>query len=63
LGFRKIKYNIGANIVEIKIRDETGKYVENWTIMMPDLMQWVSIMKKKYGFSDCKRDSNLDWAL
>lgn len=63
MGFQKIRYNTGANIVEIKIRDETGKFIENWVLMMPDLPQWIEIMSRKYGFSIHKRKSDLDWAI
>lgn len=63
MGFQKVKYNAGANIVEIKIRDESGKYIENWVLMMPDLPQWFSIMSMKYGFTFKKSSRDLDWAI
>jgi len=61
LGFQKVRYNTGENIVEIKIRDETGKFIENWTFMMPNLPEWVEIMRKKYGISFKERPRDLDW--
>lgn len=59
--FRKVKYNSGDNIIEIKIRDETGKFIENWTFMMENLPEWVDIIKRKYGIRFEKVSKELDW--
>ena len=61
MAFQKIKYNTGINIVEIKIKDETGRFIENWTLMMSDLYKWVDIMRKKYGLEFKKPQRDLDW--
>ena len=49
-------------MAKIKILDETGALMENWTIMMSDLGKWASLMRQKYGIKD-NRDKDLDWAL
>jgi len=49
VNFKKIRYDTGENIVIIKIKDGTGKFIENWTINMSDLMKFVRLMKRKYG--------------
>lgn len=61
MGFKKIAYNTGVNIVEIKIKDETGRFIENWTLMMSDLYKWVDIMKRKYGLEFKEAPRDLDW--
>ena len=61
MAFKKIRYNTGDNIVEIKIKDETGKFIENWTLMMPDLPTWFDIMRKKYGIKLEIRQRDLEW--
>ena len=63
---KPIKYYSGEGICKIRIEDETGKMIENWTIMMSDLWKWARFMKLKYGvnFSDeSSKDKDLDWAL
>ncbi len=62
MSFKKIRYNTGEDIVEIKIKDETGRFIENWTVMMSDLYAWFKIMKYKYGLVD-KHKKDLDWAI
>ncbi len=63
MGFKKVRYNTGENIVEIKIRDENRKYIENWTIVMSDLYKWVETMRIKYGLEKKNKVSDLDWAI
>ncbi len=65
MGFKKIQYHTGEGLVKIRIEDETGAKMENWTIMMSDLGQWVSMMQRKYGISKKKKrvDEDLDWAM
>ncbi len=64
MGFKKIQYHTGEGLVKIKIEDETGAKMENWTIMMSDLGQWSSMMLRKYGIGKKQKiqDSDLDWA-
>ena len=62
IGFERIRYNSGRNIVKIKIEDTSGALIENWTIMMSDLGKWVKQMDEKYG-SQIKRKTDLDWAI
>jgi len=59
MSFKKINYNLGENIVKIKIEDSTGARQENWTIMMSDLGKFVDLMHRKYG--NIKKDRDLDW--
>ena len=64
MGYKKIKYNSGEGIVKIRIEEESGALMENWTIMFSDLGKWVSQMRRKYGsIVDGKRndDKDLDW--
>jgi len=64
VGFKKIKYHTGEGLVKIRIEDESGAKMETWTIMMSDLGQWASIMRKKYGLNrNRKYDKDLDWAM
>jgi len=64
MGFKKINYHTGENLVKIKIEDETGAKQENWTIMMSDLKQWADMMCRKYGVGDKKPiNKELDWAM
>ena len=60
---KKIRYNTGEGIVKIKIQEDSGASLENWTIMMSDLGNWFRIMKKKYGNKvEPKKDNkDLDW--
>lgn len=62
---RPIRYNTGENIVKIRIEDESGAIIENWTIMMSDLWKWARAMRLKYGisFKEQEEDKDLDWAL
>lgn len=65
MGFKKIKYNRGEGLVKIKIEDESGARMENWTIMMSDLGQWTNMMIRKYGLDKKPifNDKDLDWAM
>lgn len=65
MGFKKIRYHTGEGLVKIRIEDETGAKMENWTIMMSDLGQWANMMFKKYGISrnGKKLDKDLGWAM
>lgn len=64
---KPIKYNLGGNIVKIRIEDETGAVIERWTVMMSDLWKWERAMRMKYGeiFKEKKDDWNRDlgWSL
>ncbi|HDK42718.1 MAG TPA: hypothetical protein ENG87_05020 [Candidatus Pacearchaeota archaeon] len=62
MSFKKVRFNAGDNVVEIKIKDETGKFIENWTVMMSDLYAWFNIMKMKYGL-ESKIKKDLNWAI
>ena len=63
--FKKIQYNIGSEIFEIKIKDTAGGNIGNWVIMKENFMEWVDIMVKKYGIKSKQRafnkDKDLDW--
>ena len=65
MGFKKINYHTGEGLVKIKIEDETGAKIESWTIMMSDLGQWSSMMRRKYGIKKEERhhDEDLGWAM
>ena len=65
MGFKKIKYNTGEGLVKIRIEDESGARMENWTIMMSDLWQWADMMIRKYGLDKKGKfsDRDLDWAM
>ena len=60
MGFKNIRFNKGENIVEIKIKDERGIFIEDWVVMMRDLPKWFNIICKKYGLN-FQRD--LAWAM
>ena len=62
MSFKKIRYNTGENIIKIKIQDETGRFIENWTLLMSDLPQWVEIISRKYGIRFSKIPRDLFWA-
>jgi len=61
--FKKINYGTGECLVKIKIEEDSGAMLENWTIMMSDLEGWFKIMKRKYGnrVESVKKDRDLDW--
>ena len=64
MGFKKIRYHDGDNIMKIRIEDDSGGLMENWTIKMSDLGKWVNIMHHKYGIelsNKKKLDEDLDW--
>ena len=62
--FQRVRYDTGENIIEIKIRDGTGKFIENWVLMMSDLSKWVDIIRRKYGLRfEKQRERDLDWAI
>ena len=64
MGFKKIRYDAGENIVRIKIEDETRKIIDSWVMMMSDLPRWFNGIKEKYGLISSKKekDRSLDWA-
>ncbi len=62
MGFKKIRYDTGENIVKIKIEDETRRLIDTWTLMMSDLPNWFNIIKEKYGIKSKEKDRSLDWA-
>ena len=61
MGFKNIRYNTGECLVKIRIENETGALLENWTIMFSDLAKWFNTMRRKYGIKGTK-DTDLDWA-
>ena len=64
MGFKKLRYNSGEGMCKIKILDDSGALMENWTIMMSDLENWFLQMKRKYGDTICSKkkiDHDLDW--
>ena len=63
MGYKKIRYNTGDGIAKIRMEDDTGAIVENWTIHWSDLKKWVSQMERKYGINMKARtkDADLDW--
>ena len=62
---KPIRYNIGENIVKIRIEDETGAVIENWTVMMSDLWKWARTIRLKYGvsFKEKEIDKDLEWTM
>ena len=60
--FKKIRYG-EEPLLKIKAIDETGAYLEDWTIRMSELGAWVRKMGKKYGIDldKGKEDKDLDW--
>ncbi len=62
MGFKRVRYDVGENIVKIKIEDETRRIIDSWVIMMSDLPRWFSGIKEKYGLKSKERDRGLDWA-
>jgi len=65
MSFKRIQYNTGSEIFEIKIKDTTGGNIGNWTVMKENFMEWVDIMIKKYGIKakpkSSNKDRDLDW--
>jgi hypothetical protein len=64
--FKPIKYNSGEGLAKIRIEEESGALMENWTIMMSDLGTWFRTMQEKYGDQidnkkEKKIDHDLDW--
>jgi len=55
--FKRIRYG-SEPIVKIKIEDESGAKMGDWTIMMSDLDRWANLMRRKYGV---KNERDLDW--
>lgn len=58
--FRSIRYNTGTGIMKVRIEDDTGALMENWTIMMSDFEDWAETMRRKYGITK-KKKKDLDW--
>lgn len=61
MGFKKVRYDSGENVVRIKIEDETRRIVDNWVLMMSDLPRWFEGIREKYGLRVKKRDRDLEW--
>lgn len=61
--FKKIQYG-KEPIYKIKIEDETGAFMGNWTIMASDLYKFVENQRRKFGIRLTKPsgDRDLDWA-
>lgn len=64
MGFKKIRYNDGEEIFEVKIKNSDGSFLANWVFKKGDFYKFVNIIEKKYGFSKEKKneDRDLDWA-
>jgi len=62
MAWKKIRYNCGDGIAKIRMEDETGALVENWTLHWSDLSKWVRQMQKKYSISMKKeQERDLEW--
>jgi len=61
LGFQKVKYDAGENIVRIKIEDETRRIIDTWVLMISDLPKWFKGVKEKYGLESKKTHRDLEW--
>ena len=61
--FKKIRYNAGQDIFNIKILDSSGSFREKWVFMSCDFMQWSDIIAKKYGLKRINTNKDLDWAM
>jgi len=60
MSFKRISYG-GEGRFKIKVEDESGSNLGNWTIMFSDLGKWVEMAQRKYGIK-IKKDRDLDWA-
>jgi hypothetical protein len=59
---QRIRYNTGQGIVKIRIEDDSGAVIDNWTVMLRDLPETMDIIFKKYGLKiRSKVTSDLDW--
>jgi len=61
LGFQKVRYVAGENIVRIKIEDETRRIIDTWVLMISDLPKWFKSIKEKYGLTSEKQQKDLEW--
>lgn len=65
MGFKKIRYNDGEEIFDVKIKNSDGSFLDSWVFKKSDFPQFVKIIEKKYGVGlskTFKRDKDLDWA-
>ncbi len=61
MSFKKIRYNSGKEIFEIKIKNSDGSIIGKWVFMKDDFPKWVKIMERKYGIETKEKDRDLDW--
>ena len=61
MGFKKIRYDSGENVVRISIEDETRRIMDRWVLMISDLPSWFDGVKRKYGLSSRKLPEDLEW--
>ena len=64
--FKKVRYNAGQEIFNVKILDPNGGTLEKWVLMKCDFADWADIIMKKYGATRSKHpsgDRDLDWAM
>lgn len=62
MAFKKIRYNV-EEIFKVKIENPNGSMIDNWVFMKEDFLQWVEIIKKKYGLKKRKNNEDLEWAI
>ena len=60
MGFKKIRWNSGEVIAEIKIKEANGIPLGRWTISASELGKFAQMVRRKFGL---KRDDDLDWAI
>ena len=63
MAFKKIRYNTGEEIFDLKIKDTTGATINKWVFMKHDFEKVVGIVKSKFGISKNNKGNDLDWAM
>lgn len=63
MSFSKIRHNSGSIIFKIKVENDDGSTIENWTIMQDDFDRVFKILQGKYGdkAQNKKDNRDLDW--
>jgi len=61
VGYKTLKFG-SEGVAVIKMQDESGANVGNWTIHWSDLSKWVRQMERKFGINRKNLpDRDLDW--
>jgi len=61
--FKKIKYDTGEEIFNIKVQSPDGANDSKWVCMKRDFNNTVNILRKKYGINkdSNNKDKDLEW--